>query len=98
MPGNRTNTGKFAPGKSGNPNGRPKVDKQVQKALKAATLDAAQTLIELMNDEDQPGKVRLQAATTILDRVYGKPGQHVDVDGAPSISIALAGNVEQYLV
>lgn len=98
MPGNRTDTGRFAPGKSGNPSGRPKVDEKVQKALKAATLDAAKTLIELMNDEDQPGKVRLQAATTILDRVYGKPSQHVDMDGAPAITISLAGSVEQYLV
>ena len=98
MPGNRANTGSFKPGVSGNPNGRPKKDKQVEKILKAATVDAAKTLVELMGDKKQDGRVRLQAANALLDRVYGKPGQHVDVEGAPAISIALAGNVEQYLV
>ena len=98
MPESRTSTGRFLPGVSGNPGGRAKTDERVKKALRAATLDAAKTLIEIMKDAEQPGKVRIQAASIILDRVYGKPGQHVDIDAAPTVTIALTDSVEQYLV
>lgn len=69
QPGNRTGTGKFAPGTSGNPNGRPRVPKEIRAALEAAVPEAIATLVKLLKDPDS--KVALAAADSICDRVIG---------------------------
>lgn len=60
-----------------NPGGRPKIDEEVKAILKAATPNAARTLVELLDDKD--AKIRLRASELVLDRVYGKATQAVDV-------------------
>ena len=60
-----------------NPTGRAKVPEEVREVLKAATPRAAQVLVELM--ENPSPKIRLAASQVILDRVYGKATQQVDV-------------------
>ena len=60
-----------------NPTGRKAVPAEVKAVLEAATVRAAQVLVELM--EDRSPKIRLAASQTILDRVHGKATQQVDV-------------------
>ena len=62
--------GKFPKGVSGNPGGRPKMNPEVKEILKAASPDAARTLVELLNSEKE--SIRLTAAQDILDRTQGK--------------------------
>jgi hypothetical protein len=73
---NRTAPGTpFKPGQSGNPTGRPKMPDEVKEAIKANTLPAVNTLIEIM----QTGKpeLKIKAAEIILDRAYGKAAQPI---------------------
>ena len=62
--------GKFPKGVSGNPGGRSKMNPEVKEILKAASPDAARTLVELLNSEKE--SIRLTAAQDILDRTQGK--------------------------
>ena len=80
MPAKRTETGRFAKGSSGNPSGRPKIDAEIKEMLRGATPKAVQLLIQTVDDQEAPLKLRLDAAGTILDRVYGKPTQPIDAD------------------
>lgn len=75
--GNIKNLKPFKPGQSGNPGGARKVPEEVKQALLAATPAAVSTLIELMATGGE--RVRVQAASIILDRVYGKAAVQVDV-------------------
>ena len=65
------------PGEVRNPSGGRKIPEEVKQALLAATPAAVNTLIELMANGGE--KVRVQAASIILDRVYGKAAVQVDV-------------------
>ena len=68
----------FKPGQSGNPGGRPKADPEMQAILKAACPKAAAKLVELL-DCSTP-KIVLSAAEAILNRIYGKPKESVDMN------------------
>lgn len=80
----------WAKGQSGNPGGRPAVDQDVRDMLKAATPAAAKLLIDTMQDPDCKIDVRLDAARTVMDRVYGKATQPIDgnIDGKILLSLA----------
>lgn len=85
----------FQKGQSGNPGGRPKIPKDVKEMLKAAAPDAAQLLIDTINDEQVTRSLRIEAAKVLLDRVYGKAAQPIEgVDN--KIEIVLAGELEGY--
>ena len=71
MPANRTKTGQFAKGQSGNPTGRPKENPEAKEILRAATPEAAQALVDLLHSKREP--IRLEAAKEILNRTQGKP-------------------------
>ena len=43
-------------------------------------IQAHDVLFEILHDKDAGARTRLQAATTVLDRVYGKPVSHVQSD------------------
>lgn len=76
MPENRTKAGKFAPGCSGNPGGRPKktdAQRAAQEAIQALASDAVELVSAIMRDETAPLPVRLKAAEMVLDRSIGKP-------------------------
>ena len=77
----RQPNGRFVPGSTGNPGGRPKVPMDVRSALEAGSLAAAQRLVELVNSEDE--RVSLAASLAILDRVLGKATASIEVTSAP---------------
>ena len=73
----RDANGRFVPGVSGNPQGRPGLDPEVKSILTAAAPDAARKLVELINAEDP--RVAGTAAGAVLDRLYGKPATSTDM-------------------
>ena len=68
------------PGRSNNPNGRPKQPKEFKDLVKANTVPALQAVIEIMNDPHTKPNDRLKAAELIIDRAYGKATQPIDGD------------------
>ena len=77
----KTAVGKpFPPGVSGNPGGRPKEKPEVKEMLRAATEDAARLLVDTINDETARLELRIKCCEIVLDRVYGKPRQALEVD------------------
>jgi len=67
----RLKSGQFAPGQSGNPGGRPKDEYRVAELARSYTLEAVDTLVELMLD-GKDERVRGTAAQALLDRGWGK--------------------------
>jgi hypothetical protein len=67
MPENRDQAGRFVPGASGNPGGRPK---GIAALARQHTDKAIQVLVEGMESPDE--RVKIAAAKEILDRGYGK--------------------------
>lgn len=61
----------FMPGQSGNPGGRPKAVVNVQELARQHTTAAVRTLVEALRDP----KLKVAAATALLDRGWGKPVQ-----------------------
>ena len=73
----------WAKGVSGNPGGRPKLSPEVRDLARAHTEAAVATLAEVLNDNDAPHAARVAAASTILDRGWGKAPQHLTVAKSP---------------
>ena len=79
-PGNRqqtgrTKSGRFAPGCSGNPAGRPRrleVEAEAMRAMCELTPTAVDVLREILVSETAKPEIRIRAAETILDRTCGK--------------------------
>lgn len=73
----------FAPGKSGNPGGRPR--DEVKGLARQHGPEAINKLVEWMRSGN--AKASVSAATALLDRGWGKPTQPVsgDDDAAPII-------------
>ena len=67
----RLRSGQFAPGHSGNPGGRPKDEHRVAELARSYTVEAIDTLVELMRD-GKDERVRGTAAQALLDRGWGK--------------------------
>ena len=68
---NRSKSGQFAPGQSGNPGGRPKDEHRVGELARSYTLEAIETLVDLMR-HGRDERVRGTAAQALLDRGWGK--------------------------
>ena len=88
MSQSRTIAGRFVLGKSGNPGGKKAADPVVKAILLAACPAAAQKLSELVSGDDQ--RLALDAAKTILERVYGKPTQPIEGSGSLQLIIVSA--------
>ena len=73
----RTPTGQFVPGHTGNPGGRPGLPAEVRARLSALSLPAVQALADALYGDD--ARVRVVAAAHILDRLYGRPAQATDL-------------------
>ena len=67
----RLRSGQFAPGQSGNPGGRPKDEYNVGELARSYTLEAIETLVDLMR-HGKDERVRGTAAQALLDRGWGK--------------------------
>jgi hypothetical protein len=67
-------------GQSGNPGGRPGVIKDIQELARKHSIGSILTLVEIRDDKASPAAARVQAASAILDRGYGKPPQHLEGD------------------
>ena len=75
----RSKNGRFVPGQSGNPGGRPKTLARVQDLARQYTETSIKVLGEIMEDEDERGATRIAAIQVLLDRGWGKPLQRIDV-------------------
>jgi hypothetical protein len=76
--------GRWLPGtRSPNPNppGRPVVAAEVKKLARTYSVEAIETLVELMRDKNEPGTTRKAAADSLLDRGFGKPVQQIEAGG-----------------
>ncbi|WP_424133192.1 DUF5681 domain-containing protein [Roseiarcus sp.] len=88
MPRGGPRSTSFKPGVSGNPGGRPKrpqtiaarrIVADVKGLARESAPEAILTLKEIMLDVKAPPAARIGAATAILDRGFGRPGQAVDI-------------------
>lgn len=70
--------GRFRPGQSGNPGGRPRVPEEVREMLQALTPRAVVALAEALDGDD--ARLRFLAAQEVLNRSLGKPHQSTDVE------------------
>ena len=68
---------KFSKGSSGNPGGRPKAEGHVRELARQLTEKAIATLATCLDDDN--GRIRVAAATALLDRAWGKAPQQVDL-------------------
>lgn len=75
-PGQRPNCG-FKPGQSGNPGGRPKHVTHVRELARKYTEEAIEALVDVCRSS-KSDSARVAAATSLLDRGYGKPLQPVE--------------------
>jgi hypothetical protein len=79
----RDSGGRFKKGVSGNPGGRPKQSADVVEAARALTPKAIETLEHLLaNGENEMTRVR--AAEILLNRAWGTPAQHVNLENKTS--------------
>lgn len=65
-------------GQSGNPGGRPKAERDIIALARAHTPAAIAALAAALKSKRE----RVPAAIALLDRAWGKPQQHIDMDGA----------------
>lgn len=81
----------FQPGKSGNPNGRPKIPAEVRDLARALSVEAIETHADIMRDIGAPPAARGASANAILDRAWGKAAQAVTGEnGEGPVELSLA--------
>ena len=71
--------GKWLPGTSPNPGGRPKVIEDIRALARQHTEAAVNTLVSIAEDGKQES-ARVAAATALLDRGWGRPTQPIAGD------------------
>jgi hypothetical protein len=70
--------GRFAPGASPNPGGRPREIGDVRELARSHTAESVETLATIMRS-GKSEVARITAATSLLDRGWGRPVQALDV-------------------
>ena len=69
---------RWKPGESGNPDGRPKISRELAAAAREFTPEILERLKHWL--ESNSYQASLGAASILLDRGYGKPTQHIEVE------------------
>ncbi len=85
----------WAKGQSGNPGGRPVVNKEVRELALDMCPQGMKRLGEIMRDKSQPGSARVAAIREIFDRAMGRAEQHHKVSGRVDFAHLLAEFTEQ---
>jgi hypothetical protein len=75
--------GTFPPGKSGNPSGRPKDVGPIKELAKQHAPAAIAALVGALRDDN--GRTRVAAAEALLDRGFGRPSQHIELDAGDEL-------------
>lgn len=78
----------FPAGQSGNPGGRPRLPEDAKQLARGYTRAAIETLATVMQNDEAPAAARVTAASTLLDRAWGKAPQHITTDTLGSLSDA----------
>ena len=73
----------FQKGVSGNPGGRPGVSGPLKELAKAHTAEALETLVAALKATES--RTRVAAAEALLDRGWGKPSQHIELDAGDEL-------------
>ncbi len=73
------NNGRFQPGQSGNPGGRPREVGHVRELARQRTEKAVETLATIMEDTKAPASARVTAAQALLDRAWGRAPETLNV-------------------
>ena len=89
----REKNGRFVAGCSGNPGGRPKDEYKVAELARSYTLEAVETLVDLMR-HSKDDRVRGTASSALLDRGWGKAKVEVAASGGQSYIEALQAVAE----
>jgi hypothetical protein len=84
-------------GQSANERGRTRGYARILHASRKASPEAIEKAIECMRDETAPWNNRLKAVEIILDRAWGAPDQHMQLDGADGSPIVIVTGVRRDL-
>jgi hypothetical protein len=85
--------GGYAPGQTGNPGGRPRVNSKLQIWFLARAREAGEIVVEIANKKDatKSDAVRLAACREILDRGMGKAPQSLSLSLETALEKAMRG-------
>jgi len=83
---NLQNLKPFPKGKSGNPNGRPRIIGEIRDLARTHAEDAISALAEIAADRSVPPSARVSAASELLNRGYGRPPQAIAIAGPSSLA------------
>lgn len=83
----------WKPGQSGNPGGRPKLNKEVTELALKECVDAFVRIVDISKTTEDE-RLKLQANQYIVDRAVGKPAQAMSLEGAEGAGIRISVTIE----